>query len=84
MARNDAPTCRFEFRGGTFHDILDGSLVRAAEAGDNAEEEVQGSARDLPLSDRQGIRKRAFWKLQEAAAAGLAAAGAAGRHTTEG
>ena len=40
MARDDAPTCRPELRGNTFHDIVNGAIVRAADPGYCAEEEV--------------------------------------------
>jgi hypothetical protein len=84
MAWDDAPTCRPELCGGTFHDILDSAIMRAADAGHGAEEEVYGSSRDQPLNDRERIRKRRCWKLQHASAAGLAAAGVASRQASEG
>ena len=83
MARDDAPTCRSELCGGTFHGILDGAIVRAAETGYGPEKEVHRSSRDQPVNDRQRIRKRGCWKLQHAAGAGLAAAGVARRQTAE-
>ena len=83
MAWDDAPTCRPELGGDTFLDILDGAIVRAPDTGYGAYEEVNGPSRDQPFNNRQCIRKRGCWKLQHAAAAGLAAAGVAGRRTAE-
>ena len=79
MTRDDAPTCRPQLCGDTFHDILDRAVVRATEAGNGAQEEVEASSLDQPLSYGQRSRKGGGWKLQHAAGAGLAMAGVASR-----